>query len=40
VPPLLDRLFMGLTRMDQRLLRKVDLPFGSSVVVAATKPEA
>lgn len=44
VPPLpemnpsVERFLMALTRVDQRLLRRADLPFGSSVVVAAEKP--
>jgi hypothetical protein len=29
---------MGLSRLDHRLLRKRDLPFGSSIFVAAVKP--
>jgi len=29
---------LGLSRLDRRLLRHRDLPFGSSVLVAATKP--
>lgn len=35
--PLTERLLMGLTSIDGRLLRHRDLPFGSSVVVAARK---
>lgn len=38
VPPTVERLLMRLTRLDQRLLRHRDLPFGSSVVVAAVRP--
>lgn len=38
VSPLIDRMLTGLTRLDNRLLAKRDLPFGSSVVVAASKP--
>ncbi len=34
----IDRMLTGLTRLDNRLLAKRDLPFGSSVVVAASKP--
>ena len=29
---------MGLARLDQKVLRSRDIPFGSSVVVAAQKP--
>jgi SAM-dependent methyltransferase len=32
-----ERTLMALSRLDQRLLQRFDLPFGSSVVVAATK---
>ena len=38
VSPRMDRLLMALSRFDARLLRKRDLPFGSSVFVAAVKP--
>lgn len=38
VPPALDKVLMGLSAVDQKLLSTRDLPFGSSVVVAATKP--
>ncbi len=38
VSPGQDRVLMGLSRLDQRLLRRVDLPFGSSVFLAARKP--
>ena len=38
VGPFADRILMGLTRFDARMLRRRDLPFGSSVVVAAHKP--
>ncbi|WP_182526178.1 class I SAM-dependent methyltransferase [Nocardioides dongkuii] len=38
VPALLDRVFTALGRVDRRLLARHDLPFGSSVVVVATKP--
>jgi len=38
VSPQIERLLLFLSRMDQMLLRRGDLPFGSSVVVAATKP--
>jgi SAM-dependent methyltransferase len=37
VSPAMDRLFMALTRAEQRLLRTRDMPFGSSVLVAAVK---
>ncbi len=37
VSPRQDKVLMGLTRLDQRALRRVDLPFGSSVFVAARK---
>lgn len=37
-PPTLDRLLRRLGRLDQRMLRRRNLPFGSSVVVAARKP--
>ncbi len=40
VPPLAERVLMGLTTIDRRLLTGHDLPFGSSVLVAATKPPA
>ncbi len=46
VPPLpqvgrgVERVLMGATRLDARLVGRVDLPFGSSVVVAARKPGA
>jgi len=33
-----ERLMMALTRVDQRLLAGADLPFGSSLFIAATKP--
>lgn len=36
--PTLSRALLGLTRLDRRALRSRDLPFGSSVVVAARKP--
>uniref|UniRef100_UPI0037C99AAC class I SAM-dependent methyltransferase n=1 Tax=Nocardioides terrisoli TaxID=3388267 RepID=UPI0037C99AAC len=38
VSPRTDRMLMGLSRVDQRLLGNRDLPFGSSVFVAAHKP--
>ena len=37
VPDWMSRLFLSLSRVDQRLLRRRDLPFGSSVLVAAIK---
>jgi SAM-dependent methyltransferase len=41
VSPMLERALMGLTRLDQKFLRtRGDLPFGSSVLIAATKPAA
>lgn len=40
VSPRADRLLMALSRVDQRLLRRADLPFGSSVFLAALKPVA
>lgn len=39
-PPLVDATMARLTRLDQRWLARRDLPVGSSVVVAATKPAA
>jgi SAM-dependent methyltransferase len=38
IPRLLDRVLSGLGGVDERLLRRRDLPFGSSVVLAARKP--
>ncbi|MGH3588078.1 MAG: hypothetical protein ACRDQ0_17360, partial [Pseudonocardia sp.] len=38
VPPFVERVLTGLTRVDRRLLGSRDLPFGSSVLLAATKP--
>ncbi len=38
VSPTFDKVLMGLSRVDSRLLRKHDLPFGSSVFLAAAKP--
>lgn len=35
-----ERALLGLTGVDQRMLRRTDLPFGSSVVVAAQRPPA
>jgi SAM-dependent methyltransferase len=38
VSPAAERVLMGLSRIDQELLRRANLPFGSSVIVVATKP--
>jgi hypothetical protein len=39
VSPVLDSLFMGLSRAESRLLRRGrDLPFGSSIFLGAEKP--
>ena len=38
VSPTLDRVLTGLSSAEARLLRKHDLPFGSSVFLAADKP--
>jgi SAM-dependent methyltransferase len=38
LPPPVERMLMALTRVDQRLLARRDLPFGSSVLLAARKP--
>ena len=38
VPEWMSRTFLSLSRLDRRLLTRRDLPFGSSVLVAATKP--
>ena len=35
--PALERLLLRLTRLDERVLRRRDLPFGSSVLLAARK---
>jgi len=35
----MDRMLMGLCGIDRRLLRRVDAPFGSSVLAAAVKPD-
>ena len=40
VPATLDRLFTGLSSAEARVLRRRDLPFGSSVFLAAEKPSA
>ena len=37
VSPTVERVLMGLCRMDRWLLSRRDLPFGSSLVLAATK---
>jgi hypothetical protein len=37
---MLERVLVGLAVLDQRLLRAHDLPFGSSVLLAASKPSA
>jgi hypothetical protein len=38
VSPSMDRLLMRLTQGEQKLIRGHDIPFGSSVLVAAVKP--
>ena len=38
VSPVVDRALMGVCRAEARLLRHTDLPFGSSVFVAAVRP--
>ena len=38
VPPALDRVLTGLSSLEARALRRRDLPFGSSVFLAAEKP--
>jgi len=38
LPPRVDRLLMGLSRFDHWILRTRNLPFGSSVFLAALKP--
>ena len=38
VSPTMDKVLMGLTRAEARALRHSNLPFGSSVILAATKP--
>jgi SAM-dependent methyltransferase len=40
VSPGLDRVLMGVCRAEARLLRRRDLPFGSSVFVAAVRPSS
>ena len=39
VNPAVERMLLAATRLDEAALRRWDLPFGSSVVVAARKPE-
>lgn len=38
VSPFIEKVLMGLCRADQRVLRRRNLPFGSSVVLVGTKP--
>jgi SAM-dependent methyltransferase len=38
VSPLLDRVFTGISQAESRVLRRRDLPFGSSVFLAGQKP--
>ena len=38
VSPMAERVLMGLTSVDRKLLGSRNLPFGSSVLVSATKP--
>jgi SAM-dependent methyltransferase len=40
VSPVTERVLLGISALEARLLRRVDLPFGSSVFVAAEKPGA
>ncbi len=40
VPPVLDRVLMGLSGLERRVLASRDLAFGSSVFLAAVKPVA
>lgn len=40
VSPTMDSVLMRLSRVDRALLRRRNLPFGSSVLLAATKPES
>jgi hypothetical protein len=37
VGPAAERVLLGLCRLDDRLLRRRDLPFGSSVFLAAVR---
>lgn len=39
VSPRMDAVLMGLSRAESRLLRRRDLPFGSSVFLAARRPD-
>ncbi|MGH3471693.1 MAG: methyltransferase domain-containing protein, partial [Nocardioidaceae bacterium] len=39
VPAAVERLLMGLTKVDVTVLKRGNLPFGSSVFLAATKPQ-
>jgi SAM-dependent methyltransferase len=39
VSPRVDRVLMGLCAADARLLQRRDLPYGSSVLLAAVKPD-
>lgn len=38
VHPTVEKLLIGLTRLDLAVLRRGDIPFGSSVMIAAGKP--
>ncbi|MGH3385645.1 MAG: class I SAM-dependent methyltransferase [Nocardioidaceae bacterium] len=38
VSPVVEKVLMGLCALDVRVLKRRNLPFGSSVVLAATKP--
>jgi hypothetical protein len=38
VGPALERMLLGLCRLDERVLTHRDLPFGSSVFLAAVRP--
>jgi hypothetical protein len=38
VSPRAEKVLMGLSRLDRRLLARTDLPFGSSIFVAGVKP--
>jgi SAM-dependent methyltransferase len=40
VSPLMDKVLMGLSRAEQRVIRKHDVPFGSSVLIAAVKADS
>lgn len=40
LPRSVERLLLGLTTLDRKILTRRDLPFGSSVIVAAQKPLA